>query len=196
MTLSSAIKLIVGLGNPGSGYQQTRHNAGFWLLNLLAQQYAVEFRHEKRFHGEVASLDLNGSRLYLLKPLTYMNRSGQSVTALSNYYRIGVSEILVAHDDLDIDVGAVRVKSGGGHGGHNGLRDIISSSGKGAGFLRFRIGIGHPGDSAGVVDYVLHKPSVDERIAIDLALTEAVAVLPLLQDGDLQQAQQQLHSRK
>jgi len=194
--VTSSITLIVGLGNPGSGYEQTRHNAGFWFVDVLARQFSVSFRDEKRFHGAVATLELNGSRIYLLKPSTYMNRSGQAVAALSRYYRIPVSEILVAHDELDIAAGALRLKSGGGHGGHNGLRDIISANGNDAGFLRLRIGVGHPGDSKQVVDYVLHKPTHDERIAIDVAIDAAVAALPLLQAGDLQKAQQQLHSRQ
>jgi PTH1 family peptidyl-tRNA hydrolase len=195
MTLTETLSLIVGLGNPGSGYEQTRHNAGFWFVDALAQRYAVQFRDEKRFHGAVATLELNGSRVYLLKPYTYMNRSGQSVAALCRFYRIPVSGVLVAHDELDINVGAVRLKCGGGHGGHNGLRDIVSANSNDADFLRLRIGIGHPGDSSKVVGYVLHKPSIDERVEIDAAIEDAVAVVPLLQGGDLQQAQQQLHSR-
>jgi len=195
VTLSSTISLIVGLGNPGSGYEQTRHNAGFWFVDALAEHYSAQFRDEKRFHGEVATLELNGSRIYLLKPSTYMNRSGQAMAALINYYRIPVSQVLVAHDELDLAVGVVRIKSGGGHGGHNGLRDIISACGSDAGFLRLRIGVGHPGNSKQVVDYVLHKPSADERIEIEAAIADAVAVLPLLHSDDLQQAQQQLHSR-
>ena len=193
--MTSSITLIAGLGNPGSGYEQTRHNVGFWFVDALAKRFAAEFRDEKRFHGEVARIELNGSRVYLFKPSIYMNRSGQAVAALSQFYRIPVSEILVAHDDLDIDVGAIRIKNGGGHGGHNGLRDIIAACGNDAGFLRLRIGIGHPGDRQQVVDYVLHKPSAEERSHIDAAIDDAVEVMPLLQAGDLQQAQQQLHSR-
>jgi PTH1 family peptidyl-tRNA hydrolase len=193
--LTSSITLIAGLGNPGSGYEETRHNAGFWFVDALAKHFGVQFHEEKRFHGAMATLQINGTRVYLLKPLTYMNRSGQAVAALSRFYRIPVSEILVAHDELDIDVGALRVKSGGGHGGHNGLRDIVSSLGNDAGFMRLRIGIGHPGDSKQVVNYVLHRPSVGERAAIDVAIEDALAVVPLLQSGDMQQAQQQLHSR-
>jgi PTH1 family peptidyl-tRNA hydrolase len=193
--LTSSLALIVGLGNPGSGYDQTRHNAGFWFVDALAKQFGVQFHDEKRFHGAVATLQINGARVYLLKPLTYMNRSGQAVAALSLFYRIPVADILVAHDELDIDVGAVRVKNGGGHGGHNGLRDIVSSMGNDAGFLRLRLGIGHPGNSKQVVNYVLHQPPVDERIAIDRAIDDAVAAVALLQAGDIQQAQQQLHSR-
>ena len=193
--MTSLITLIVGLGNPGSGYEETRHNAGFWFVDALAKRFAVKFQDEKRFHGEVAKLELNGSRVFLFKPSIYMNRSGQAVAALSRFYRIPAAEMLVAHDDLDIDVGVVRIKSGGGHGGHNGLRDIIAAGGNDAGFLRLRIGIGHPGDSKRVVDYVLHKPLAEEQVEIDAAIEDALEVVPLLQAGDLQQAQQQLHSR-
>lgn len=190
------MKMIVGLGNPGSGYEQTRHNAGFWFVDSLAAQNDVTFHHEKRFHGDVATVTWHGERVYLLKPSTYMNRSGLSVAALSRFYRILAPDILVAHDELDLGVGVMRVKCGGGHGGHNGLRDIITACGNDAGFLRLRIGIGHPGNSKQVVDYVLQRPSVDDRQKIDSAITEAVGLMPELQAGELQQVQQKLHSRK
>lgn len=190
------MKLIVGLGNPGSGYEQTRHNAGFWFVDALAARNNVQFHDEKRFHGQVASLEWAGERVYLLKPTTYMNRSGLSVAALSRFYRIPAADILVAHDELDLGVGVLRVKCGGGHGGHNGLRDIITACGNVAGFMRLRIGIGHPGNSKQVVDYVLHKPSTEERLEIDSAIDAAVAAMPELHAGELQQVQHKLHSRK
>lgn len=189
------MKLIVGLGNPGSGYQHTRHNAGFWFIDELAAEHRATFQPEKRFHGDVAKIDLHGNKVYLLKPGTYMNRSGQSVAALSRFYRIPTEDILVAHDELDIDVGKLRLKVGGGHGGHNGLRDIISIGGNDAGFTRLRIGIGHPGNSKQVVDYVLQKPLSDERISIDAAIKDAVEVMPMIMTGELSKAQQILHSR-
>jgi len=189
------MKLIVGLGNPGTGYQHTRHNVGFWFVDALAELNRGVFRSEKRFHGELATIELNGSRLYLLKPMTYMNRSGQAVAALSRFYRIPVQDILVVHDDLDIDVGELRIKSGGGHGGHNGLRDIIASCGNDVDFLRLRIGIGHPGNSKQVVDYVLQKPLPEELNDIDAAIQEALTTIPMLLNGDLSQVQQKLHSR-
>jgi len=190
------MKLIVGLGNPGSGYEQTRHNAGFWFVDALAARNNTKFHGEKRFHGEVGSLEWRGERVYLLKPMTYMNRSGLAVAALSRFYRIPIQEIMVAHDELDLGVGALRIKSGGGHGGHNGLRDIITACGNDAGFMRLRIGVGHPGNSKQVVDYVLHKPPAAERLEIDVAIEEAVAAMPALHAGELQQVQQQLHSKK
>jgi len=190
------MKLIVGLGNPGSGYEQTRHNAGFWFVDTLAARNNATFHHEKRFHGDVATVSWHGERVYLLKPSTYMNRSGLSVAALSRFYRIPVPEILVAHDELDLGIGVLRVKSGGGHGGHNGLRDIITACANDAGFMRLRIGIGHPGNSKQVVDYVLQKPSAEERQEIDSAIDEAVAMMPELHGGELAQVQQKLHSRK
>jgi PTH1 family peptidyl-tRNA hydrolase len=190
------MKLIVGLGNPGSGYEQTRHNAGFWFVDALAEQNNADFRHDKRFHGHVASVEWHGERVYLLKPATYMNRSGLAVAAMSRFYRIQTEDILIAHDELDLGVGALRVKSGGGHGGHNGLRDIITACGNDAGFMRLRIGIGHPGNSKQVVDYVLRKPSADERVEIEAAIKKAVELMPTLHAGDVQQVQQTLHSRQ
>lgn len=190
------MKLIVGLGNPGSGYEQTRHNAGFWFVDALADQNNARFHHEKRFHGDVATVEWRGERVYLLKPTTYMNRSGLSVAAMCRFYRIPIADVLVVHDELDLGVGALRVKCGGGHGGHNGLRDIIAASGNDAGFMRLRIGVGHPGNSKQVVDYVLHKPTVDELREIENAIAEAVDVMPELHAGELQQVQQKLHSKK
>ena len=190
------MKLIVGLGNPGSGYEQTRHNAGFWFVDALAARSGVTFHHEKRFHGDVATVEWQGERIYLLKPTTYMNRSGLAVAAMCRFYRIPIGDVLVAHDELDLGVGDLRVKCGGGHGGHNGLRDIITACGNDAGFMRLRIGVGHPGNSKQVVDYVLHKPMVDELREIEAAIAEAVDVMPELHAGDLQQVQQKLHSKK
>ncbi len=189
------MKLIVGLGNPGSGYQHTRHNAGFCFVEELAAQHGASFHPEKRFHGDVAKIEISGSKVYLLRPATYMNRSGQSVAALSNFYRFDTKDILVAHDELDIDVGKLRLKVGGGHGGHNGLRDIITARGNDAGFMRLRIGIGHPGNSKQVVDYVLQRPLAAERDSIDVAIQDAVAIMPMIMDGEFSQAQQKLHSR-
>lgn len=190
------MKLIVGLGNPGSGYEQTRHNAGFWFVDALAAENGATFHHEKRFHGDVASVEWRGERVYLLKPTTYMNRSGLAVASLCRFYRIAIEDVLVAHDEIDLGVGVLRVKSGGGHGGHNGLRDIITACGNDAGFMRLRIGVGHPGNSKQVVDYVLRKPLVDEHQEIEAAIAEAVAVMPELHAGELQQVQHKLHSRK
>lgn len=193
--MTEHIKLIVGLGNPGSGYQATRHNAGFWFVDSLAAHYQADWRQESRFHGVVAELSCAGQRIYLLKPLTYMNRSGQALAAFSHYYKIQPEQILVAHDELDIAAGAVRLKQGGGHGGHNGLRDIITSLNGQAEFYRLRFGIGHPGVGRAVADYVLKKPTTADRSAIEAAIEDAGDCLPLLLDGDIGKAQQRLHSR-
>ena len=193
--MSAAIALIAGLGNPGSSYEPTRHNAGFWFMDALAKQYHVSFANESRFHGQTARVTIGECPLYLLKPGAYMNRSGQSVAALCRYYRIPVSQVLIVHDELDLDAGTVRLKQGGGHGGHNGLRDIITSFSGDAGFYRMRIGIGHPGNSREVVDYVLQKPGKQDRESIGLAIDAALESLPALLEGDVGRVQQQLHSR-
>ena len=185
--------LIVGLGNPGPQYQATRHNVGFWFVDALASRYGCTLRAESRFFGEVCRGVFDGEDCRLLKPSTFMNRSGQAVRSLAGFYRIPVQRILVVHDDLDLDVGVVRLKRGGGHGGHNGLRDIIAQMGKD--FLRLRIGIGHPGDKHRVHDYVLGKPSPEQRRALEDALHEAEGALPLILAGDIERAMQRLHTQ-
>lgn len=192
--MSARVQLIAGLGNPGSEYEDTRHNAGFWFVDELARQQNVFFKSEKKFHGEVAKFTHDGNDVWLLKPDTYMNLSGQAVQALARFYKISTENILVAHDDLDLSPGTVRLKQGGGHGGHNGLRDIISKMG-GNGFQRLRIGIGHPGDKSRVTGHVLKKTSSDDRIAIDDAIDAALKVLPEILDGNSQKAMNQLHTQ-
>lgn len=187
------IALIVGLGNPGNAYEETRHNAGWWLLDKLAQSYGGKFQSESKFFGDVAKISVAGKTCWLLKPTTFMNRSGQAVTALSSFYKIPPQSIVVAHDELDLPPGVARLKQSGGHGGHNGLRSIMSSLGNGE-FLRLRIGIGHPGNKDQVTDYVLHRPSQEHQALIDISIAEAADVLPLLLDGDLQRAMHRLHS--
>jgi len=187
------IRLIVGLGNPGAKYTGTRHNAGFWLLDRIAGDHGVPLRPETRFHGEAGRFRHGGQDIHLLKPSTFMNRSGQSVAALSRYFRIRPEQILVLHDELDLPPGDNRLKVGGGHGGHNGLRDIINQIGKD--FLRLRIGIGHPGDRNQVVNYVLKAPSREDLAAIEEAGERSLNILPLLLDGHLDKAMQQLHSK-
>jgi len=186
------IELIVGLGNPGPEHERTRHNAGFWFVDAIAD--GASFKAESKFHGQVARAHLDGGDVWLLKPDTYMNRSGQAVAALARFYKIPAEKILVAHDELDLEPGVVRLKQGGGHGGHNGLRDIVSHLGAN-GFVRLRIGIGHPGSAREVVDYVLSRPSVADREAIESAIDQARAVLPLALAGELPRAMNQLHSR-
>ena len=190
----SGVKLIVGLGNPGGKYQTTRHNAGFWFVDQIARAAGGVFRPEPKFHGDVCTIKVGGDELRLLKPTTFMNRSGQAVASLAQYFKIEPAEVLVAHDELDFAPGKVRLKQGGGHGGHNGLRDIVAQLGTGD-FLRLRIGIGHPGASDLVTGYVLGPPGLDDRISIDRALDAAAGVVPMVVAGDLMQAMQRLHAQ-
>lgn len=193
--MSARVDLIVGLGNPGSEYQHTLHNAGFWFLEALAHQYNAVFRHEKKFHGEIARLYIDGHDVWLLKPDTYMNESGKAVQALAQFYKIQLPHILVVHDELDLEPGTARLKSAGGHGGHNGLRDIINKMG-GNGFLRLRLGIGHPGDKKKVTGHVLKKTSLEDKIEIDRAIERSIAVLPQIAAGEHARAMNQLHTEQ
>jgi PTH1 family peptidyl-tRNA hydrolase len=190
------MKLIVGLGNPGRKYEATRHNAGFCFLDELARLTRSEFRAEARFSGDVARAP--GTDMWLLKPNTYMNQSGRAVGALAGFYRIAPADILVAHDELDLKPGDVRLKFGGGLSGHNGLRDIAPALGT-PDFWRLRIGIGHPREiMAGQqepVDYVLHSPRAEDRKAIDEALERVIAVWPLVTAHDMQAAMLKLHTK-
>lgn len=191
--MASRTSLIVGLGNPGAKYEDTRHNAGFWFVEHLARDAGTRLKLEAKFHGEVGRVALAGHDVWLLKPSTFMNRSGQAVRAVAQFYRIEVTDILVAHDELDVPAGAMRVKQGGGHAGHNGLRDMIDQLG-GNEFKRLRIGIGRPTTSGDVTDYVLGAPSKFDRSAIDQAIKEAAIFTPQLISGDIQKAMQHLHS--
>ena len=189
------ITLVVGLGNPGSQYERTRHNAGFWLVERWASRLNTSFSLEKSFFGEVAKTRWQGRQLWLLKPATFMNRSGQAVGALARFYKIPLESILVAHDELDLLPGQVRVKQGGGHAGHNGLRDIQSVMG-GPGFWRLRIGIGHPrtlGLMQGVADFVLHPPAQADQQKIDRSLDRCDAAMDLLLEASMSRAMGQLH---
>jgi len=188
------LKVIVGLGNPGAKYTETRHNAGFWFVEEVARKYAGTFRNEKKFFGDVAKIAVDGKEFWLLRPETFMNRSGQSVKALMSFYRIDADQLLVAHDEIDLPPGTAKLKTGGGHGGHNGLRDIINQLGT-KDFHRLRIGVGHPGSKDQVVDFVLHNPSRAERDLIDRDIDDAVSVLPELASGALEKAMQKLHSK-
>ena len=193
--MSAVVALIVGLGNPGAQYEETRHNAGFFFVDALARQNQTSFKQESKFHGEVCRIKINGEQLWLLKPGTFMNRSGQAVAALARFYKIPLEDILVVHDELDLEPGVARLKQGGGHGGHNGLRDIISHMG-GNNFRRLRIGIGHPGDSRQVSDYVLHRASAEDQREIDASIDAALDVLPQVVVGDFQKAMNTLHGQK
>jgi PTH1 family peptidyl-tRNA hydrolase len=191
--LTADIRLIVGLGNPGADYVDTRHNAGFWLIDLLAADRGASFRFDKRYNAELGKLSAHGRDIYLQKPLAYMNRSGQAVAALARYFKIAPTGILVMHDELDLPPGINRIKQGGGHGGHNGLRDVIAHLGSRE-FFRIRIGIGHPGDSKEVTNYVLRKPSAADRDAIESASRDTLAVVPLILEGRIDKAMQALHT--
>jgi len=188
-----SIRLIVGLGNPGPDYQQTRHNAGAWFTQAIADSHQVTFQVENKFHGLYAKVRNEQSDLYVLQPTTFMNQSGKSVQAVANYFKIAPAEILVAHDELDLPVGTIRLKQDGGHAGHNGLRDIIAQLGSNK-FLRLRIGIGHPGVRQQVHNYVLSRPNNADKQQITTAIETAAAVLPLLYTGNIQQAMQLLHT--
>lgn len=191
-----AVKAIIGLGNPGAEYEDTRHNAGAWLVEHLARDAVATLRPERKFLGLYARIRLGGHDLHLLNPTTYMNRSGASVAALCQFFKIAPDELLVAHDELDIAPGCARYKTGGGHGGHNGLRDIVSALGNVNGFHRLRVGIGHPGSAKLVTNYVLGRPGKAERQAIDEAITEAIATLPDALAGDWAKAMNRLHRFK
>jgi len=172
----------------------TRHNAGFWFVDQLAQRYGVGFRNENKFFGEACKLLIGGRDVWLLKPMTFMNRSGQSVVALARFYKILPENILVVHDELDIPPGDIRLKMGGGHGGHNGLRDIIAHLGSKE-FMRLRVGIGHPGNAKQVASYVLKKPSTDDRIAMERALDAAESEIADIVKGEHQLVMNRLHSK-
>lgn len=191
------MKLIVGLGNPGAKYERTRHNAGFWWLDRLADVQRTAFRRESRFQGSVAKTAVGGEDVWLLKPETFMNLSGQAVAALAGYYKIAVKEILVAHDELDLPAGAVKLKFGGGLSGHNGLKSMASQLGT-QDFWRLRIGIGHPRDQASeqeVADYVLHAPRAEEQKAIGDVMDQALAVWPQIAAGQMEAAMLKLHTK-
>ncbi|WGE72100.1 aminoacyl-tRNA hydrolase [Actinobacillus equuli subsp. haemolyticus] len=180
----SQIKLIVGLANPGAKYEDTRHNAGEWLINEIARQFNVSLKEEAKFFGKVAKINVAGGEVRLLVPTTFMNLSGKAVGALANFYRIKPEEILVAHDELDLPPGVAKIKQGGGHGGHNGLKDIIASLGNSNNFYRVRIGIGHPGSKELVASYVLGKPSPQDQEKINAAVDEAGRCVDVLfKDG-------------
>lgn len=187
-----AIKLIIGLRNPGSAYEHTRHNAGGWLTTALAHRHGASFKLDKKMQAELTDLELNNHSSKLVLPLTFMNHSGQPTRLISQFYRIQPEEILVAHDELDLPAGRIKFKTGGGHGGHNGLRDIITQIGS-PNFHRLRIGIGHPGHKDLVHQYVLSKPSAHDRQQIYDAIDRGIAVMPLVFSGDLARAMNQLN---
>ncbi|MGB7182379.1 MAG: aminoacyl-tRNA hydrolase [Burkholderiaceae bacterium] len=190
------IKLIAGLGNIGSQYEQTRHNAGFWFADLLALRYSGEFSRETRFNGDATRVSINGRQVWLLKPSTLMNLSGQAVAGLANFYKIDPEEILVVHDELDLLPGQAKLKLGGGVAGHNGLKDIRARCGS-ADFWRLRIGIGHPrelGLRQQVADFVLRPPSTEHRQDIEQAMDSALDAITELTSGEFEAAMLRLHT--
>jgi PTH1 family peptidyl-tRNA hydrolase len=190
------IKLIVGLANPGAEYAATRHNAGAWYVDLLAERLGAPLREEPKFYGYTSRASIAGNDVRLLVPTTFMNLSGKAVSALAAFYRIAPDEILVAHDELDLLPGVAKFKCGGGHGGHNGLKDIISRLGNNPNFHRLRLGIGHPGDKNKVVGFVLGKPPVSEQKLIDEAIDEAARCTELWFKDGLAKATSRLHAFK
>lgn len=188
------IKLIVGLGNPGPEYEATRHNAGFWWIEEAADRLGARLVAERPYFGRVARVNRPAGPLWLLQPQTYMNLSGKSVAPLARFFKIAPEEILVVHDELDLPPGQLKLKQGGGHGGHNGLRDIHAQLGS-ADYWRLRLGIGHPGVKAEVVDYVLRKPPAAEREAIEKTILETMPALDLLIDGPMDRAMMKLHAK-
>ena len=190
---SNNIQLIAGLGNPGNEYEKTRHNAGFWFIDQLTSHYNLTLKSEAKFLGDVAKLNTPSGNVWLLKPTTFMNRSGQSIARLAQFYKIKAEQILIVHDDLDLAPGTVKLKQGGGHGGHNGLRDSIAQLG--SNFYRLRLGIGHPGNKEQVVGFVLGKTPQNEKSLIDSSIDKSIDSIELILQGDMQKVMNQLHSK-
>ncbi len=193
MSNQKGIRLIVGLGNPDEKHLQTRHNAGFWFVDEVAKKENAVYKLESKFKGEVAHFSFQGEKTWLLKPQTYMNDSGESLRPFADFYKIPSEQILVAHDEIDLPVGDVKIKWAGGHGGHNGLRSIFSHLSQN--FWRLRIGVGHPGHKDEVVNYVLKKTSSVDRKSIERALDDALFSLPECLHGDMEAAMKNLHTK-
>ena len=189
------MKLIAGLGNPGEDYSATRHNAGYWFVDRLAQEREARFSTEKKFFGELAQIRSPGMDCLLFKPTTYMNSSGRALRAVADYYRIETPRILVVHDEIDLDAGVARLKRGGGHGGHKGLRDISEQLGS-SDYLRLRIGVSHPGDKTRVLAHVLGRPDSGDTELIDSAIQKGLEALPLLFAGEPDKAMTRLHTQQ
>lgn len=188
------IRLLVGLGNPGAEYEATRHNAGFWFIDEVARALKVSLVPERGYFGLAARANTANGPVWLLEPMTYMNASGKSVAALARFFKIAPEEILVAHDELDLPPGQVKMKQGGSHAGHNGLKDIHAQLGS-ADYWRLRLGIGHPGVKAEVVNYVLKKPSAEHREAIDKSIAQAMSALELMLAGEMERAMMKVHAK-
>ena len=192
--MSTPIRLLIGLGNPDPRDARTRHNAGFWFADAVASRWGGSFRSQSNFFGDIADCQVGGHRLRILKPMTYMNNSGRSVAAFANFYKFEADEILIAHDEIDLPPGTVRLKRGGGHGGHNGLRDVIPQLGS-PDFARLRIGVGHPGNKNAVVGYVLKPASADDQRIIDDAVALVVDHFPDIVAGKFSEVMNSLHRK-
>ena len=190
--MSKNLTMVVGLGNPEDRYARTLHNAGFWFADELARRFSGEFRYEKRFNAEVCKVSITGREVWLAKPQSYMNLSGKPVRAMLEYYRLDTGTTLVAHDEIDLPPGTVRFKSNGGHGGHNGLKDVIRHCGRD--FMRLRVGVGHPGHKDAVTSYVLKKASSDVEAGMLRNIDEAADVMPMLVEDGLEAAMKDLHT--
>ena len=188
------LSIIAGLGNPEDKYEKTLHNAGFWYVDALARKYSGDFRYEKKFDADCCRINISGDEIWLVKPQSYMNLSGGPVRAAMDYYRLNTAQLLVAHDEIDLPPGTVRLKLGGGHGGHNGIRDVIRHCG--ADFMRLRLGVGHPGEKDMVTGHVLKRASGDVEALVERNIDDAIAVLPLLIDDGLNAATKKLHTKE
>ena len=191
--MSHQIRIIAGLGNPEEKYERTLHNAGFWFVDALARKYGGSFRFDKKFDADYCRINLHGDYVWLIKPQSFMNQSGGPVRAMLDYYQLKTVELLVAHDEIDLPPGTTRLKEGGGHGGHNGLRDIIRHCGPD--FVRLRLGVGHPGEKSQVTNYVLKRGSSEVESAIHDNVDEAVDLMPVLLDDGLSAAMKRLHTK-
>ena len=194
MAATTPIQLIVGLGNPGDKYTRTRHNAGFWFVDQLAREYNVTFKNESKFKCEATSFEHAGHRVWIIKPATFMNLSGECLGPFAKYYQIASENVLVAHDELDLPPGTTRIKWGGGHGGHNGLRDIFKHYSKE--FWRLRIGVGHPGHKDKVLSFVMRPASSNEQTLIDDSLNLVMTSMQDVLEGDMEAAQRVLHQKQ
>lgn len=192
--MATHLTMIAGLGNPEERYERTLHNAGFWFADVLAEHADARFKYEKRFDAEICKIAINGHDIWLAKPQSFMNLSGGPIRSMLDYYRLKVTDLLIAHDEIDLPPGTVKLKVGGGHGGHNGLRDVIQHCGRD--FMRLRLGVGHPGDKDKVTGYVLKKASSDVETAIRKNIDEAVDVMPALVENGLNAAMKDLHTKK
>lgn len=193
MSKHNGIRLIVGLGNPGKKHEQTRHNAGFWFIEALAKIEGVNFKRQSRFKGDISYFSYDDKKIWLLKPLTYMNNSGEALQAFVDFYKVPLEQTMVVHDEIDLPNGAVKIKWAGGHGGHNGLRSIFSHLSKN--FWRLRLGVGHPGRKEEVVNYVLKKPSNTEHLEIDQAIDCALQCVDEMLEGDMEYVMKKLHTK-